>query len=245
MGDVPTAFVVIDPTRGDTLRLGDVAVRSSPASTYKIPHTLLALDRGRDTTARIPYDARRAPRQAGWPADWTQDQTLATAFRRSAVWAYQDLARSLGRPAAQAWLDTLGYGNRTIGAALDRYWLDGSLTISPLEQAAFVHRLATGRLPAEAAHQQAMMRLMRLDAGPDWVVYGKTGTTGLDSADPVEWLVGVVRVGAAADSGGHFVPYAFRQRPRSAAEALGRPERLVRVEALLRAAGVLPGQAPR
>lgn len=240
LSGVPAAFVVVDTARHDTVRFGDVAVRSLPASTYKIPHTLLALTLGRDTTTAFRYDAARDPKQPWWPDDWAEDQTLATAFRRSAVWVYQDLARQLGRDTAQAWLGALGYGNQTIGPRGDAYWLDGSLAVSPLEQVNLVRRLFAGTLPATPEQQQALVRLMRLREGPNWVIYGKTGTSSMtDSVEAVSWLVGAARVGSVADSGGFVYPFALRIRPRTDAEAWGRAERLDRVEALLRAAGVL------
>lgn len=237
---VPGAFVVVDTARADTFALGDTRVRSLPASTYKIPHTLLALTLGRDTSATFAYDAARDPKQAWWPDDWAQDQTLASAFRHSAVWAYQDLARQIGRDTAQAWLDSLAYGNATIGLAVDRYWLDGSLRVSPREQVTFVEDLFAHRLPATAAQHDAVVRLMRLRTGADWVLYGKTGTSGPEANERVSWLVGAARVGSVADSGGFVYPFALRIRPRSDAEAWTREQRLDRAERLLRAAGVLP-----
>ncbi|MBE2186632.1 MAG: class D beta-lactamase [Rhodothermales bacterium] len=238
---IPGAFAVVDTSRRDTLALGDVHARTLPASTYKIPHTLLALTLGRDTTTTFVYDAARDPKQDWWPGDWAENQTLATAFRRSVVWAYQDLARQIGRDTAQAWLDSLAYGNRTIGPKVDTYWLDGSLQISPLEQVGFVSRLFARQLPATPAQHDALIRLMRLRAGKDWVIYGKTGTSGPDSVAAVAWLVGALRVGASDDSTGFVYPFVLRIRPRTDAEAWSRTERLDRVERLLRTAGLIEG----
>ena len=236
---VPGAFVVVDTSREDTLFYGDVHVRSLPASTYKIPHTLLALTLGRDTSAAFAYDAGRDPQQPWWPDDWAEDQTLASAFRRSAVWAYQDLARQIGRDTAQAWLDSLAYGNHTLGPNVDRYWLDGSLQISPAEQVRFLDRLFAHELPATPSQHDALIRLMRLRTGPDWTIYGKTGTSGPEVNERVSWLVGAVRVGTTADTGGFVYPFALRIRPRESRDAdlWSREERLARVERLLRAAG--------
>lgn len=240
LGGVPGAFVVVDTSRRDTLAFGDATVRSTPASTYKIPHTLLALTLGRDTTAAFAYDAARDPKRDWWPDDWAQDQTLATALRRSAVWAYQDLARQIGRDTAQAWLDSLGYGNRTIGPKVDAYWLDESLQISPLEQVGFLSRLFARQLPATPSQHDALIRLMRLRTGKDWVIYGKTGTSAMsDSVEAVAWLVGALRVGSTDDSTGFVYPFALRIRPRTDAEAWSRTERLDRVERLLRTAGLI------
>ena len=56
-----------------------------PASTFKIPNTLIALEEGviKDQFEVIKWDG--VVRQY---APWNADQTLATAFSRSCVWCY-------------------------------------------------------------------------------------------------------------------------------------------------------------
>ena len=57
--------------------------RYSPASTFKIAHSLFALDAGllRDEFQVIAWDGVKRP-----VAAWNQDQTLRSAVRNSAVW---------------------------------------------------------------------------------------------------------------------------------------------------------------
>ena len=236
-GGVPGTFVVLDPARADTLRHDAARARTRriPASTHKIVHTLIALETGvaPDTALAIRYDAARDPAEPWWPATWAQDQTLGTAFRASAVWYFRELARRIGRDRSQAWLDTLGYGSRRIGARADRYWLDGSLTISADEQVGFLDRLWSGRLPVDARSFAAVRAFMRLDARGEAVLYGKTGT-GPDAGGEVGWLVGVV------ERGGARYPYALRLEARPEETVGSREERVARAAVLLRAAGVWP-----
>ena len=61
---------------------------------------------------------------------------------------------TLKQVAERAGLAHLDYGNRTIGARVDDFWLDGSLRVSAHEQIDFLERLYRNRLPFELAHQR-------------------------------------------------------------------------------------------
>ena len=71
------------------------ATRYQPASTFKIPHALFALDAGvvRDEFQRFPWNGVRRE-----IASWNRDQDLRSSMRNSTVWVYQWIARTLGEP---------------------------------------------------------------------------------------------------------------------------------------------------
>ncbi|MFP9052255.1 penicillin-binding transpeptidase domain-containing protein, partial [Enterococcus faecalis] len=48
------------------------------------------------------------------------------------------LARDIGEERMKTWLHTLSYGNEDISGGIDQFWLQSSLTISPLEQETFL-----------------------------------------------------------------------------------------------------------
>ena len=56
------------------------------------------------------------------------------AFRASAVPYYQEVARRIGKDTMQFWLDSLSYGTKKITTAIDTFWLDNSLKITPDEE---------------------------------------------------------------------------------------------------------------
>jgi beta-lactamase class D len=143
-----------------------------PASTFKITNTIIALETGvaPDLAFALRWDGTRHTID-----DWNRDHTLATAFRSSVVWFYQELARRIGAARMQQWLDRLEYGNRSIEGGIDRFWLDGGMRISPLEQVAFVRRLERGELPIEARTRDLVRRAMILDETPERTLCGKTG----------------------------------------------------------------------
>lgn len=66
--------------------------RYSPASTFKIPHSLFALDAGilRDEFQVIPWDGVKRSIEA-----WNEDQNLRSAMRNSTVWFTKDSLRGL------------------------------------------------------------------------------------------------------------------------------------------------------
>ena len=169
------ATYVHNPARADQ--------RLSPASTFKVPHSLFALDAGllRDEFQVIPWDGvtRSVPA-------WNQDQTLRSAMRQSTVWVYEGFARRLGEAREAAYLRTIGYGNALATGAAP-FWVEGDLAISANEQVAFLQRLYRNELPFAVAHQRLVKDVMVAEAGPDWILRGKTGWSG-----QVGWWVGWV-----------------------------------------------------
>jgi beta-lactamase class D len=178
-------------------------VRVTPASTFKVPHALIALDAGVvEASEVLAYD--------GKPLDfasWRKDHTLASAMRNSVLWYFQELARRLGVKRERDYLRKLDYGNADPSSGLESFWLNGSLRISPDEQERFLLRLFRGDLPIRRDAQEIVRKVLVQPEGivvnatgehpfaRPWpegaIVSGKTG-----SAPGVRWLVGHVRRGA-------------------------------------------------
>jgi beta-lactamase class D len=158
--------------------------RYSPASTFKIPHTLFALDAGavRDEFQRFQWDGVERSF-----APHNQDQDLRSAMRNSAVWVYQGFAAAIGQEQARHYLDALDYGNADPSAEQGDYWVDGRLAISAHEQIAFLRGLYLNQLPFSVEHQRLVKDLIILEAGRDWILRAKTGWDG-----QVGWWVGWV-----------------------------------------------------
>lgn len=149
--------------------------RFAPASTFKIPHALLAIEAGLVPDEHAPFRWDGRPR--GVKA-WDHDTSLADALPSSTVWVFQEIAARLGAEREAAGLRQLAYGNRDSGGAahLRHFWLSGPLAISALEQVRFLERLRTHRLDAGAASQKRVTALLKLrDCGSGCAIYGKTG----------------------------------------------------------------------
>jgi beta-lactamase class D OXA-2 len=155
-----------------------------PASTFKIPHALFALDAGiiRDEFQIFQWDRI----QRGYAA-WNQDQDLRSSMRNSVVWVYQLIAKDIGESRARDYLSKTSYGNADPSGGVDGYWLDGNLKISAYEQISFLRRLYRNELPFRVEHQRLVKDIMIVEAGRDWILRAKTGWEG-----QMGWWVGWV-----------------------------------------------------
>ena len=159
------------------------ARRYSPASTFKIPHSLFALDAGvlRDEFQQIPWDGVKRSVEA-----WNKDQDLRSAMRNSTVWVYERFASQIGMEREAAYMRKINYGNAlTTGAS--PFWVEGDLAISAHEQIAFLRALFRNELPFRVDHQRLVKDVMINEAGKDWILRAKTGWSGT-----VGWWVGWV-----------------------------------------------------
>ncbi len=182
-------FVAYDPgaDRLIVLNAARAETRFIPASTFKIPNSLIAFEVGaaRDADEIFRYDGK--PRMI---AAWQKDMTLREAFAVSNVPVYQELARRVGMEVYRDWIAKLDYGNRETGKAVDRFWLEGPLAISAVEQALFAARLAERRLPMSARSQEMTRDIMRSEAKDGRAIFAKTGWSG-----KIGWWVGWVEDG--------------------------------------------------
>lgn len=159
-----STFVLLDPGTGQWQACNVARARQPflPASTFKVPHALIALATQAvgDPDAAFAWDGRE--RRVGV---WNRDTSLADGLRNSTVWVYQATAARIGHARMDAWVRRLDYGNGTIGPApaLRHFWLDGALRISALEQVRFLDRLRREALPAPVAAQRQVARMMRID----------------------------------------------------------------------------------
>jgi beta-lactamase class D len=157
--------------------------RHPPFSSFKIPNMLIALEAGAvaDLDTPIPYDAGRRPAADYWPEDWAQDQTLKSAFQRSAAWAFQDLALQIRDETYQGYLEYFTYGNGQ--AQGDAFWLDRSLKVSPKEQVDFLRKLLTEQLEIAPLHIDMLREAAKLRSENGITLYGKTGSGPVREAD--------------------------------------------------------------
>lgn len=176
-------------TRGVCVGGARCRQRFAPASTFKVPNALIGLELG---ALSGPADRKTWDGQTRWVAAWNRDHTLATAIRDSVVWYFQELARQVGRADMQRMLDALDYGNRRIGGAVDAFWLDNSLRISPAEQVRFWHRLHAGTLPAGAATRADVLAMTELARDRAGVFRGKTGWYRRRGQTDHGWFTGCV-----------------------------------------------------
>jgi len=167
-----------------------------PASTFKIPNSLIALETGvvgDPDTDIFRWDGVKRSIEA-----WNQDHTLRSAIAASVVPVYQEIARRIGAERMQKYLDLFEYGNRNIGGGIDQFWLTGSLRIDPIEQIDFVDRLRRGALPVSKRSQELVRDILPVTKVGDATIRAKSGLLGAELGKPsLGWLVGWAEKGGA------------------------------------------------
>lgn len=173
-------FIGHDQARAET--------RYVPASTFKIANSLIGLAAGavNNVDEALPYGGKPQPFKT-----WERDMSLREAIKISNVPIYQALARRIGLEWMQDGIDEIDYGNGEIGSIVDRFWLDGPLRISAVEQTQFLARLARSELPFDESVQAQVRDIVKLEQGNGWILYGKTGWASRQKPD-IGWWVGWV-----------------------------------------------------
>ncbi|MBL6927872.1 MAG: class D beta-lactamase [Rhodospirillales bacterium] len=149
-----------------------LAQRYLPASTFKIPNTLIALEEGTVSgeSAVIKWDGK----DKGW-VKWNKDQTLGSAFTLSCVWCYQEFAEKIGNDTYLKHLNALNYGNQKTGNNVTTFWLEGELKISAVEQIDFLRKVYLEQLPFDEKHIRLLKKLMIVEKTPAYLLRAKTG----------------------------------------------------------------------
>jgi beta-lactamase class D len=167
-----------------------------PASTFKIPNSLIALETGvvQDPDKDVfKWDGVKRPIEA-----WNKDHTLRSAIAASAVPVYQEIARRIGQERMQKYVELLEYGNRNIGGGIDQFWLTGDLRIDPLQQVDFVDRLRRGVLPISKRSQDLVRDILPVTKVGDSIIRAKSGLLGAERGQPsLGWMVGWAEKGSA------------------------------------------------
>jgi beta-lactamase class D len=182
-------FVLFD-VAADTMLVWDEArakKRFTPASTFKIANSLIGLDVGAVKSAEevLPYGGKPQPRK-----EWERDMGLREAIKISNVAIYQELARRIGIDRMRDGVKRLGYGNMEIGSVVDRFWLEGPLAISAVEQTQFLHRLIKDSLPIDPKALRAVKQITLLEKTETYELHGKTGWVVGPTPPQIGWWVG-------------------------------------------------------
>jgi beta-lactamase class D len=190
-----TGTVLTYDPRSNVMTVADTAALDRgelPASTFKIPNTLIGLETGvlhRDLVFRWDSTERAN-------ASWNEDLPLARAFRVSCVPCYQDVARRIGVGRMTQWLDRLRFGTMVVtDSTIDSFWLRGASRITPIQQLDFLMRLHERALPLSTSTFDDFAYIFTIRRDADGAFCGKTGTSaGADGT--VAWFVGWKQSGA-------------------------------------------------
>lgn len=160
-----------------------------PASTFKIPNSIIALETGvisTDSTI-IPWNGEKHRFKI-----WEQDLTLKQAFHYSCVPCYQSIARQVGLKQMQNQLSGLNFGQMVVSDSnLDMFWLEGQSRITPFDQIDFLKRFQSSNLPISEQTELVMKSLMIITENDSIVLRGKTGWSNENQINN-GWFVGYI-----------------------------------------------------
>ena len=163
-------------------------IRFTAASTFKILNTLIALEEkaisGNDDV--FEWDGH-----AYANSNWNQDQTLESAFKVSCVWCYQGLARQIGSEKYRKYLRLSAYGELQEPFVETTFWLDGSLTISAIEQVDFLKEVYRHTLPFSPSSFETLRQIMIVEQTSTFTLRAKTGLAARTKPG-TGWYVGYV-----------------------------------------------------
>ncbi len=183
LGDV-RCTVILDQASGKTLYQDGVCdQRFSPASTFKVPLSLIGYDAGILSDEHTPtwgykpeFKAVKRDRKAVDPTIWERDSIL---------WFSREITRRLGPERFAGYVSRLNYGNSDVSGnpgkndGLTQAWVNSSLEITPVEQVDFLRKLLARQLPVSAKAYDMTNAIIPTFPAGGWTVQGKTGSTRL------------------------------------------------------------------
>jgi beta-lactamase class D len=190
-------------------REGDCERRNSPASTFKVPLSVMGYDAGIFTAEDSPAWPYK-PEYKTWNEAWKKTTTPRSWLKDSVLWFSLVLTGHLGEERFKRYVDAFDYGNRDVSGdkgksnGLTRSWLSASsLQISPVEQIGFLQKLLKRELPVSQKAQDMTLAIMpAFPLSDGWTAYSKTGSGfqptrngGFDRNRQFGWFVGWAQKG--------------------------------------------------
>ena len=162
-----------------------------PASTFKIFNSLVGLE---TITVEDEFEVFKWDSVERFYDKWNQDLDMVNAFKYSAVWFYQELARRVGEEKMKYYISKNHYGNEDISGGIDLFWLDGGIRISADEQINLLKRLYNNSLEFSQRSMDIVKKIMIYEQTDKYTILAKTGWA-LRVEDQIGWFIGYVEKG--------------------------------------------------
>jgi len=159
-----------------------------PASTFKIPNTLIALECG---IATADYIFKWNGEKRSFKS-WERDMSIEEAFKASAVPVYQEIARKIGIERMQYYVRLFNYGNMEITSEnIETFWLEGNSAITQYQQIYFLQKLYNLQLPISEQAMKLTKSIILYEIADNYKISGKTGWA-IRQDENITWFVGYV-----------------------------------------------------
>lgn len=181
-------IILFDPQKNEFMGYNPARweVGYLPASTFKIPNSLIGLETGViDTNYIFKWNGEKRRLK-----QWEHDMRLKEAFTLSCVPCYQELARKIGLQQMKENLGRFNYGSMDVNPEnIDLFWLEGKSRITPRQQVEFLQRLNEGKLPVSPLTVAIMKDIMVNEKTETYILRGKTGWA-IRNGNNYGWFVG-------------------------------------------------------
>lgn len=181
------SFVLLDMNTETFIYLDKAAceLRSEPGETFDIPHSIFALESG---IVEKPDDTLKWNDEVRLFDHSTKKSTMRQAIDSNEIWFFREIAKRINVDTMKIYLDTLKmYGTMKRSGDIDRFWYDGSLKISQLEQIEFLKQLKNKKLGFSEKNQNIAISLMDTTKIDDITILGKTAK--VNNPD-IGWYIG-------------------------------------------------------
>jgi len=177
------------------------ATAYSPASTFKIFNSLIALETGAAADVDhdlLPWDGKVIMHDGKplLPPVCDGDVSLRVALKNSCIPAYQTLARRIGTAQYRKYLGAAHFGNADVEGPVDWFWLNNHLRITAYQQVDFLREVVQRRVPMISARSYDMLDdILTVEKTPEYTLRAKTGWATVPGQVDVGWWVGWVARG--------------------------------------------------
>lgn len=117
-----------------------------------------------------------------------KESSLRDFYTSNDTLFFRNLAQQIGPERMQDYMDSVKYGNMTLSPR--NYWLDGTLQITPDEQAGFMKRIYFNQLKNVSTRSSTIMQSMMLQQKDDDIQLYYQISPMTDSSGTHYWIVG-------------------------------------------------------
>ena len=121
---------------------------AAPAATFNVFMSLVALQNGK------LFNEKSTIKNS------SVNKTFDSAFLQNDASFFASLATNIGKDTMQTWLDSLGYGSKTIKTSIDNFYNDNSFTVSADEQLGLLKKLYFDQLPFNKNSMSLIKKLL-------------------------------------------------------------------------------------
>jgi beta-lactamase class D len=180
-------FTLLDNATGQitVYNMGMDTTRVSPGATFDVLNAMIALHTGTITDENKPLGIQKENDSLA-----SSTITLKQAFHDNPKEITKFLASTTGKEVMQKWIDSLSYGNKTIGDSSEMYWANNKLKISPDEQLGLLKHLYFDQLPFRKSVQESMTNMMLQEDNSAYRLSYKTASIINESNHTETWTIG-------------------------------------------------------